>query len=129
VQSSTSLRLDIEESYKTSGFLLLPTPPTIRGFTCLNGRVLVPFYPSNRLFHRPATVLPKTVPANVRAATRKLLTLTFLVCVFPAVVRAQPEQVAPAVYATGRYQLTHPRSWQLRKGAGGTEATFYPQSP
>ncbi|WP_051718924.1 OmpA family protein [Hymenobacter sp. IS2118] len=55
------------------------------------------------------------------------LALAFLVCVFPAVLRAQPEQAAPVVYAdaSGRYQLTHPRSWQLRKRVGGAEATFY----
>ncbi|MDO7847898.1 OmpA family protein [Hymenobacter sp. M29] len=54
--------------------------------------------------------------------------LALVLVMFPCWLRAQPEKTAPtSLYtdAQGRYQLSYPRAWQLRRDVGDAEAAFY----
>ena len=55
----------------------------------------------------------------------KVFLLLLLLLLGPAALWAQPAgPLATYTDAQGRYRLTYPRSWQPRRGASGTEATF-----
>ncbi|WP_197076678.1 OmpA family protein [Hymenobacter terrenus] len=55
----------------------------------------------------------------------------FLLLLLAQVPLCAQESPAPAIYtdAQARYQLTYPRTWQMRKNAGPVEATFTAGSP
>ena len=58
--------------------------------------------------------------------------LALMLVLFPLLLRAQPETTtAAATYtdAQGRFQLTYPQAWQLRRNPVGAEATFAPEGP